>query len=234
MKKLLKQAVSQIIVLAITAQMLGQYGYPIIPQIISSAEETETSYSDENNDADLLTESTDMLSEDNISEESVQYEEPVTDSENTYDDLTIDSDLTLNESKKVNNLTISNGTLNLNGYDITVYGDVILTRDGKLNCSRGEIVCNNFTMNSGSYLYMTNANDHIVVNGNFVHNGGYFYSTNATAGTIEIKGNFTSKTSNFNPNTEHKVIFNGTEKQTISLNGSSSTFNILEINNTSK
>ena len=36
----------------------------------------------------------------------------------------------------------------------------------------------------------------------------YFYSTNATAGTIEIKGNFTSKTSNFNPNTEHKIIFN--------------------------
>ena len=36
-----------------------------------------------------------MLSEDNISEESVQYEESVTNSENTYDDLTIDSDFTL-------------------------------------------------------------------------------------------------------------------------------------------
>ncbi|MDE6426155.1 MAG: hypothetical protein K2K89_08475 [Ruminococcus sp.] len=236
MKKLFKQAVSQIIVLTIFTQMLGQYGYPIIPQIVSSAEETETSYSDENIDTDeeVSPELTHTLPEDDISEESVQYaEESMADSENTYEDWTIDSDVTLNEPKEVNNLTINSGTLNLNGYKIIVHGDVILTQKGHLNCNRGEIVCNNFIMNNSSYLHMTNINDHIIVNGNFVHNGGYFYSTNATAGTIEIKGNFTSKSSNFNPNAENKVILNGTEKQIISLNGSSSGFNILEINNTS-
>ncbi|MCM1315478.1 MAG: PKD domain-containing protein, partial [Muribaculaceae bacterium] len=236
MKKLFKQAVGQIIVLTIFTQMLSQYGYPIIPQIVSSAEETETSYSDENIDTDeeVSPKLTDTLPEDAISVESVQYgEESVLDSENTYEDWTIDSDVTLNEFKEVNNLTINSGTLNLNGYKIIVHGDVILTQKGYLNCNRGEIICNNFIMNNSSYLHMTNINDHIVVNGNFVHNGGYFHSTNATAGTIEIKGDFTAKSSNFNPNAEHKVILNGTEKQIISLNGSSSGFNILEINNTS-
>lgn len=111
--------------------------------------------------------------------------------------------------------------MNLNGNSLIVHGDVVLTQDGKLNCNRGEIVCNNFTMNSWSYLYMTNTNDHIVVNGNFVHNGGSVNSSNATAGTIEIKGDFTSKTSGFNPTVEHKVIFNGTEKQTIDLKNDS-------------
>ncbi len=239
MKKIVNRVISQIIAITISVQMIGQYGASLIPQInavgddvqskVSEAEvETaETESGDETVEAETETEST-------VNEIADDNEETKTEPENEYEDWTITSDTTLDGMKEVNNLTISGGTLNLNGQKIIVHSNLILNKYGKLNCNKGEISCENFIMNDSSYLYMKNTNDLLVVNGNFIHNGGYFKDDYAIAGTIEIKGDFFSEGYGFSPNQEQKIILSGTQKQTINFENNNYGFNILEINNTSR
>ena len=232
MKKLFKRVLSQLIVFAIAIQLVGQYGYQMLPQVISYAEEVETQ--NENSDVELLDDlnavTEELVTTENISE----TEETTTEPEVVYEDWTITSDTTLSEEKEVNNLTISDGTLNLNGNRLKVYGDVILNSNGILNCNKGVLECNNFLINYWSYLDMKNINDLLLVNGNFEYNGGYVNSSNTIAGTIEVKGDFNINNSSFKPSKEHKVVLSGTEMQTIRLNSAEPYFNFLEITNTSK
>ncbi|KNY30128.1 Kelch repeat-containing protein [Pseudobacteroides cellulosolvens] len=94
-------------------------------------------------------------------------------------------------------------------------------------------------------LKMLNPRDYVLVNGNF---GAYSYLGGTdilTAGTLEIKGNFTQgygQHNNFHANGNHKVILSGTTQQIITFNkfesnvtnynnGNGSRFNILVISN---
>ncbi len=156
------------------------------------------------------------------------------------EDMTIDGNLTMDGSITLDlngstltvngNLLHKHGTLKLNGGTLIVKGDYISDNYGTYNYSYG-------------YLYMTNPNDYMLVEGNFLMDSYYSHEGKLTAGTLEVKGNFTQRATsvsagrdNFNTSGTHKVILSGTAKQTVSFTfpyASDSHFNVLDIRNTS-
>ena len=189
------------------------------------------------------------------------YEVPIYSGNTILEPYTVtDSDgnsYTVNEfylSGVVNgNLTLKGGTLDLQGSTLTVNGN-LYQQGGELKINggklivKGDYIVRGATIDDYSYgkLYMTNISDYILVEGNFVMDSYNDHSAYLTAGTLEIKGNFTQVSTlhsqygynsyNFCTSGTHKVILSGNTKQIVSFEDYSSTgshFNILEIKNTS-
>lgn len=115
---------------------------------------------------------------------------------------------------------LTSGTLNMNKGKLYIGGDLNLSDTGK-------------GYGSG-YLNMQNAEDYILVNGN-VYAYTYYDNSRLTAGTLEIKGDFTQKyyynsyQNNFYCSGSHKVVFSGEKLQTVSFASTQSQFNVVEI-----
>ena len=113
-----------------------------------------------------------------------------------HTNLTLTSNYALTKDICAANIYVNSGTFNLNGYTLTVDGDVWLS-GGYLNVNKGKLYIGgdfnlkrtNYSYGDG-YLTMQNAEDYILVNGNMNILSRYNYSA-LTAGTIEIKGDFT-------------------------------------------
>jgi F420-dependent methylenetetrahydromethanopterin dehydrogenase len=139
------------------------------------------------------------------------------------------------------NFVHSGGVLKINGGKLIVKGDYRIQRknaDGAYTNSFGQ-------------LNMSNEADHIQVEGDFImdsyyrHDGTQSSAENAllTAGTLEVKGNFTQKSThtstsyphfNFKTGGTHKVLLSGSGPQAVSFEDPSSSyshFNTLEITN---
>jgi hypothetical protein len=138
------------------------------------------------------------------------------------------------------NVKLEDGTLNLNGQTLTIYGDLIQS-GGTLNVNGGKLVVTGdyriqtpttdgkgYTLSSG-ILHMADVNDWVQVGGAFVmETGGYGYY-NATphnsliAGTLEVKGDFTQKywngdyPKNFYAQGTHRVLLSGSTPQKVSF-----------------
>ena len=154
------------------------------------------------------------------------------------------------------NVYLKSGTLDLNGRVLAIHGNLIhsggqlIINSGKLivhgdyriqkiNEDNDGIVSYN---NSSGYLCMTSENDHVIVHSNFVTDSTCGHGSYLKAGILEVKGDFTQKSSisntssirNFQATDNHKVIFSGSDIQTISFedaHDSYSHFNIVEITN---
>lgn len=162
-----------------------------------------------------------------------------------HTNITINSNYTLTKDISAANIYVNSGTFDLNGHSLTVDGDVWLSY-GTLNINKGKLYIGgdfnfkrtNYSYGDG-YLTMRNAEDYILVNGNMFVNSLYNYSA-LTAGTIEIKGDFThnyyynSYQNNFHCGGSHKVVFSGEKLQTVSFASTQSQFNILDIQNFSE
>ncbi|WP_214659220.1 RHS repeat-associated core domain-containing protein [Candidatus Formimonas warabiya] len=142
-----------------------------------------------------------------------------------------------------NNLYQNQGTLDLNSGILSVNGNLIQT-DGTLYVNGGRLnVAGNYwiqTESGGSsygYLKMINPADYVQVGGNFVTRSKRVHSGYLTAGTLEVKGDFTERYagsfSNFIATGTHKVLLSGTGAQTVDFQIPDPYFNILEITNTS-
>ncbi len=154
----------------------------------------------------------------------------------TYEDYTVGEDMQLQENKEVNNLVITSGTLDLNGYRIIVHGDVNLTK-GQITIGSGQMICyGNFSKIGSTTVVMENINGLLSVAGDFLWKGTYYKNTNKLiAGTIKIGKNFVSENSSngrFQASGAHRVVFNGEEQQTIEA-ASGTYFQTVEIENTS-
>ncbi|MCI5122870.1 MAG: hypothetical protein D3908_17120, partial [Candidatus Electrothrix sp. AUS4] len=131
-------------------------------------------------------------------------------------------------------------TLNLNGHTLTVEGN-FLHSGGTLNVNGGKLIVKgdyriqqkdgeNYTYSNG-LIKMTNEADHILVEGDFVmdsthaHDGSELPNAALSAGTLEVKGDFTQQSTyssgyalrNFKAGTTHKVLFSGTNSQAVSF-----------------
>ena len=145
--------------------------------------------------------------------------------ETVLEDMVVSSDMKLTEDTTVNNLVINkNYTLNLNGYILTVEGNSTIR--GSLTFDRGELVCyGNVNVSSDAYVTMNNANDYILVYGNLT----YYGRKELTAGTIEVKGDFTANKS-IVASGSNKFIFSGDKEQKISVSDEGK-FNVVELKN---
>lgn len=222
MKKVVKRLIAQAIAIAMTVQMVGFICPPFNSVKVYAENVSEQNINAEESDVADIAESQDDPT-------SSVEEEP------QFEDMTVSNNLTLNAITEIQNLYISNGTLDLNGNTLVVHGDVIINGRGNLNFNKGELICNNFTMTNtyyGHYMYMQNPNDKLVVNGDFNFTGGYFSSSTENSGVIEVAGDV-NITCGFTPSGNHKFILNGLDKQSVYINSSSCKFNILEIANTS-
>ena len=84
--------------------------------------------------------------------------------------MTITSDYTLSENLIVNDLNLTSGILNLNGYRIEVQGNCYV-ESGTLNLGGGAVSCEgNLVVGSNATVYMRNANDYLGVAGNIEWN----------------------------------------------------------------
>ncbi|MCI5158223.1 MAG: hypothetical protein D3906_07230, partial [Candidatus Electrothrix sp. AUS1_2] len=158
-------------------------------------------------------------------------------------------------------LHCSGGTINLNNGEVTTE-KTFLQSGGELNVNGGKLIVKGdyriqkkdgegYTYSFGK-LKMENDADYVLVEGDFVTDGpgnrtnyyGTIYNEPIlTAGTLEVRGNFTQLSTNpddswtaynFQAAGTHKVILSGTETQTVSFEDAMpnlSHFNILEITN---
>ena len=130
------------------------------------------------------------------------------------------------------------GTFDLNGHTMTVDSYVNLWNT-TLNINKGQLlIAGDFNFGTaGSYsngrINMKSVDDYILVNGNMMWYPYYGHNGNLTAGTLEVKGDFTQKysyyTNNFAPSGGHKVILSGGKLQKVEFATTQSYFNILEI-----
>lgn len=133
------------------------------------------------------------------------------------------------------NLTIRS-YFELNGKTVEVKGDINHT-NGDFRLDVGKVYCAGNYTNERDYncLVMTNSKDYFCVEGDVVINAHY---SNLTAGTLEIKGDFTQKTgqyeNNFAAEGSHVTILSGTGKQTIQFESEKSHFNTIELRNYSE
>lgn len=152
------------------------------------------------------------------------------------EDLLITSEYRLEQDMTVNNLTITAGSLDLNGYQLEVRGDIQHSY-GAVYFHEGTLLCEgNYTMENRGYLSMQNSKDTLFVNGDFTVQSDES-SYGISSGVIEIKGDFTQKTvnrkDNFVAGENHEVIFSGDRQQKIHFDSPVSHFNRVMIQNTS-
>ncbi len=133
-------------------------------------------------------------------------------------------------------LYIKRNTLDLGGKTLKVNGNLIQT-GGTLDVNGGRLeIAGDYKISGSSYLEMTREEDYVLVGGNFETKSSYNHEGKLTAGTIEVKGNFTQINGthyNFDTSGTHKVVLSGEKQQTINFFSGISKFNILENKNTS-
>ena len=171
-----------------------------------------------------------------------------TESMTTPEELTVTGNVTIGNRVYLGadfavgkDLTIASD-LELNGNQLEVDGNIHHT-SGTFFIDGGKAVCQgDYTVGDNWYTYnylrMTNSADYFCVNGNVLMNNRYSYRDFLTAGTWEIKGDFTQKTSINSSNCmaggTHTTIFSGSKKQTIRFDSVNSYLNIVELRNTSE
>ncbi|HPT92066.1 MAG TPA: dockerin type I repeat-containing protein, partial [Acetivibrio sp.] len=141
----------------------------------------------------------------------------------------------LYESIEINGNVYLGRNLDLNGYKLTVKGNLYHT-DGTLIINSGTLEVEGDyiigTIEGGtvdSILSMSNSRDYVKVHGDFVSNTSSFH--NLKAGTLEVKGDFIHKGryNGFNQSKDHKVLLSGSGIQTVSFTDDRYGFNTLVI-----
>lgn len=145
------------------------------------------------------------------------------------DDWLVDEEFIMTQDIEVNNLIV-NSMLHLNGYKLTVNGDVTVNKE-KIFIESGFLECRgNFIADQSIGCSMQQSGDYILVHGSMAVNwsNGYFLN-----GTLEIKGDFnTSYSYGGPPEGPSRVILSGERLQRVQLDRIS--FGILELRNYSE
>ena len=168
------------------------------------------------------------------------------------DGLVIENNLNLNI--EASNLVLNGGSIDLNGYELIVNGN-IYQGGGDITINNGSLIVNgdfrlqkrndnnefDFDRSSGR-LVMVESDDYVLINGNFITESTRSHSNSLIKGVIEFKGDFEQigtnaaygnySRSNFDSNEDHKVIFSGESTQSITFESTSvSGFQLVELKN---
>ena len=158
------------------------------------------------------------------------------------------------DTKIDGSLTIADQVLDLDGHSLTITGNLnqlstygaslIKINGGSLTVGGDYNVGYNIweeqpelLSDSGSVLEMTNDSDYVYVGGNFTTYSVADHTGYLTAGTIEVKGDFTQGAAeghpmNFAASGTHNTVLSGDTVQTVTFNDpETSSFNILKLTN---
>lgn len=127
----------------------------------------------------------------------------------------------------------------LSGYTLEIFGNTRVT--GNIEINKGRLVCDGdfeqADSGSANNLIMLCEEDYVLVKGDYYANSRYV-SNSMTAGTLELKGDFVHTTpvnkDNFFASGTHVTIFSGDSLQTVIFASEYSSFNHVEILNTSE
>ncbi len=225
--------------------------------ISSSAEFGESTVVQESLEQTVESDSSENTSE---TEELTTEIEEASDSQET-EDLIVSADKIIYYDTVVNNLSVTKGTLDLNGNNLiaetinftggtidlnggtlTVTGDVSQSA-GIMKINGGRLLVNgdySITAFPSCYgqLDMTAPKSYVLVSGDFTTKSMYSHNGKLTEGILEVKGNFTQLTSGYDSNfyatNNHKVILSGEEKQKVSFQSINCRFASLELQNYSE
>ena len=158
-----------------------------------------------------------------------------------YNWSTVKNDRTLERDIEVyGDVNIKSGTINLNGHSLTIYGN-LTQEEGTIYVNKGHLIVNGdyriqskyideatreekFGSAYGASLTMKNVEDYVLVNGDFIttsykySNGDPYGISVLSAGTMEIKGNFSQMgpaADSFNATNKHIVVLSGENVQNI-------------------
>lgn len=156
---------------------------------------------------------------------------------NVSGDVSFYGSTTLNCKKAdfSSNLTLSSGTLNLNGVETNVKGNLIQnTYDSKLDLKGAALSVKNYTMNDGNlyinkgtmnisgdatlgnYVEMVSGSDKMIIGGDLDLK--LDSDTKLTAGSIECAGDITSTSTSILSNGTFKMILTAETDQTLNMN----------------
>ncbi len=155
------------------------------------------------------------------------------------EDATITSNLTLTEDTTYRNLEITKGTVDLQGNQLEIYGDLKLL-GGKITFNGGSLIVHgNFEQKNA--LQMKQEKDYLLVYGDYLcYYGNSSYNSTIVNGVVEFKGNVYQKgdgSSNSNRPKDYAfiadntVILSGDDVQEISFESPYSKFSNLSIRN---
>ena len=142
---------------------------------------------------------------------------------------TISTDLTLVVDAVYEDLYLNGGTLDLNGHVLTIngnltqYNGILEINNGILNVTGDYKIQSSSALSCPGILQMTETADKVVVGGSFLTDSRIDHSQYLTSGVLEVRGNFTqrssysdiSASSNFNASGTHKVLLSGPSVQVI-------------------
>ena len=124
----------------------------------------------------------------------------VTEASTMDKDITVDGAFTVDQKMDLNGFTLNTG-------NYTVASNVTIINGGNLS------VAGTLTIERSGYLKMTNPEDYVCVSNGFVTNAYSSHKGYLTAGTLEIKGdftqNYTSSKENFLATDEHVTVLSG-------------------------
>ena len=128
----------------------------------------------------------------------------VLDSDTYWGNISISKADTLDSSKDIRGTLNICEDIDLHGYEINcnnlnVYAEVNLN-GGRINCIE------NLDVGYYGSLVMTDTNDYICVGGNVTFNSSLDHAQRLTAGTLELKGDFTDTYKMFRPSGTHKTV----------------------------
>lgn len=83
------------------------------------------------------------------------------------DDLVISSPYVLEEDLVVRDLIVEGRSIDLNGHQLRVLGEIIQT-SGQILFNRGELLCEGDYAFNGGTIHMDNGNDYLKVGGKFL------------------------------------------------------------------
>ena len=167
----------------------------------------------------------------------------------SYGSTTVDKSWTLTSNREIyGDLNFKSGTIDLNGYTLTVYGNLYQS-GGKMYIDSGTLnIEGTYSLANGDkecYAKLTMDNDKDILNigGDFNVKtyGNDLYYVSLSKGTVTLKGNFTQSinkgsgftgySDNFYCSGSNKFILSGSDIQTIHFDSTDSYFNNIELQN---
>ncbi|MFX0549328.1 hypothetical protein ACOAKC_08320 [Hathewaya histolytica] len=146
------------------------------------------------------------------------------------------SNITLQKNEVIDSsCELINTTINLNGKELKINGNVKQAGDS-IYLNKGKLIVEgNYELKSSSLLYMLEEEDYVLVKGNFITESTGDQENRFKAGTLEVKGDFIKdggNSWNFHANGTHRVVLSGAKTQKVVFkNSDRSQFNILDLSN---